>query len=234
MITTRIIEITTMTQCSATTKDGYQCRNNAQNGEYECAVHAQHGEHNQHGHVDQRSRQVPQQGNQSGQMTQRARQVSQQGNQFGAGCRVGASGRCNKYDGEDDGICTTGPSGRCRTTKGLKSAYNVKKEATPAQLAALAKARAARKAKTAVVSQSGAGCRVGASGRCNKYDGEDDGICTTGPSGRCRTTKGLKSAYNVKKPATQKQLDALAKARAARKAKAPAKPKTQAPASYFY
>ena len=72
--------------------------------------------------------------------------------------------------------------------------------------------------------QLGGGChKNAASGRCKKYEGADADDCMVGPLGRCRTGKGLKKAYDVKLPATEKQLAALAKARAARAANVAAK-----------
>lgn len=62
-----------------------------------------------------------------------------------SGCRVNPeTRRCHGYNGPDKGGCMKGPTGRCRQASTLKRAYAPKRKATPAQLAALAKARAAR------------------------------------------------------------------------------------------
>jgi len=67
--------------------------------------------------------------------------------QHAGGCRRNAATkRCRQYsDQSDDSYCVQGPNGRCRSQKGLAKAYTPKRKATPAQLAALAKARAAKK-----------------------------------------------------------------------------------------
>ena len=67
--------------------------------------------------------------------------------QQGGGCRLNpASGRCRKHEGPDGDGCMQGPN-KCRLAKNLTKAYAPKRQATPKQLAALAKARAARAAK---------------------------------------------------------------------------------------
>jgi len=151
------------------------------------------------------------------------------------GCHKGPKGRCNQYDGPNVDGCMKGPSGRCRSEKGLQRAYNVKRQASPAQLAALARGRATRAANAAARKrvqkggyyedqqggyyedqQGGAkdGCHMGPKGRCSQYDGPNADGCMKGPSGRCRSEKGLQHAYNVKKAPTAAQLAAAANARA--------------------
>jgi len=61
---------------------------------------------------------------------------------------MGKKKRCAKYDGPDIDDCTVGRHGRCRSATKLSKAYTPQRRAaTPAQLSALEKARAARKAK---------------------------------------------------------------------------------------
>src|SRR3989338_2298200 len=64
------------------------------------------------------------------------------------------------------------------------------------------------------------GCHMSLKKRCAGYDGPDADGCVKGPDERCRLSTGLRRAYNVRKPASAKQLAALAKARAARARKA--------------
>lgn len=144
--------------------------------------------------------------------------------QHGAGCRTNpATKRCKQYANmADDERCVQGPSGRCRTSKGLSKAYTPRRKATPKQLAALAKARAARAAKKQAggffFEQLGGGCRVNpASKRCKQYEGQpDDDLCMMGPYKRCRKSAGLAKAYTPKRKPTPKQLENLAKGRAVR------------------
>lgn len=63
------------------------------------------------------------------------------------GCKMGNKKRCVSHMGQDQDGCTRGPSGVCRSAKGLEKAYRPKKQPTEAQLANLAKARLARQAK---------------------------------------------------------------------------------------
>ena len=60
------------------------------------------------------------------------------------------------------------------------------------------------------------GCHMSPKKRCAGYNGPDADGCVKGPDERCRSSTGLRRAYNVKKPASEKQLAALAKARAVR------------------
>lgn len=135
------------------------------------------------------------------------------------GCKLNPStSRCHAYAGEDKMGCTMGPNG-CRLTTALQKAYTPKRQATPAQLAALAKGRAVRAANKAAP-QNGGGCKLSPkTNRCRKVGkGPDVAPCVQGPN-RCRLAKNLKRAYNVSKQATPAQLAALKRARDARAAK---------------
>lgn len=138
------------------------------------------------------------------------------------------SGRCKKFAGQDDDeTCMEGPRGVCVKGAALQRRYNVKQAPTEQQLAALAKARLARKAKAAAKKalQVGGGCRLNqSSGRCKNFPGQDDDeTCMKGPHGVCAKNVTVRRQYAVKLPATAKQLAALAKANAKRKANAAAK-----------
>jgi hypothetical protein len=61
--------------------------------------------------------------------------------QVGGGCRMGDSGRCKKVKGDSQAPCSQGPK-RCQLTKNVVKAYAPKRQATQAQLNALAKGRA--------------------------------------------------------------------------------------------
>src|SRR3989338_3757796 len=65
-------------------------------------------------------------------------------------------------------------------------------------------------------SKKHSGCRLGEKKRCVGYDGPDMNDCVKGPDDRCRFAKGLRRAFNVKQPASERKLAALAKARAVR------------------
>lgn len=78
--------------------------------------------------------------------------------QTGSGCHAGASLKrksCKQYPGADADDCVLGPKGRCRNGTRLARAFAVKLPPTPAQLAALTKARAVRAAKAAAKKQTG-------------------------------------------------------------------------------
>lgn len=154
----------------------------------------------------------------------------------GGGCHIGAKGKCASYDGPDDEFCTLSPrsykhpkSGkmttRCMSAKRLKSQHNVKKESSPAQKAAAAKAREilAQQRRDAMV---GGGCHIGAKGKCASYDGPDDEFCTLSPrsyktksgkmASKCLAVASAKRMYSPMRDPAKKSLKRQAAAAAAR------------------